>query len=404
MDTDILIIGGGASGLAAAISAKKAAPDCSVTVAEALDRCGKKLLATGNGRCNIMNLLASPESYAGDRAFTETALSVYKQRYPAFWDELGVLLAVESEGRMYPAVNQASAVLDALRLRLKDLGLDEMTGCRVTRIVKKGNGFAVSYAGGEMTCRRVILATGGKAGKGLGENESFRELLSPHGHTFTRLYPALTCLKTQKGLLSGLKGVRLRGEAALYRGGTLLKSEAGEVLFQDDGLSGIAVMQLSLAAAPHIGDGELFVRLSPLGKAAQEIVARRVQSYPERQAQQLLAGAVNRMIALNALKRCGISPVKPAKALTEREIQALSQALEKWDIPVVAAGSFAEAQVMLGGVKTEEFDPKTMESRKLRGLYAAGELFDVTGPCGGYNLEWAWASGLLAGRRAVESL
>lgn len=209
---------------------------------------------------------------------------------------------------MYPSVNQASAVLDALRLRLSDLGITELTGCRVTRIEKKGEGFRALTEDGSFLCRRLIVATGGRAGKGLGENESFKELLSPLGHKFSRDCPALTCLKTHKGMLSGLKGVRLRGEAALYRGKTLLKSEAGEVLFQDDGLSGIAVMQLSLAAAPLIGAKDLFVRLSPLGKAAGETVARRVKMFPERQAQQLLAGTVNRMIALNALKRSMFAP------------------------------------------------------------------------------------------------
>lgn len=403
MNTDILVIGGGASGMSAAIAAKQAAPRCSVVLAEALDRCGKKLLATGNGRCNIMNAQAMPENYLGGSGFAAEALKQYRRVCAGFWEALGVPLMLEGEGRMYPRVNQASAVVDALRLRLTDLDIRTETGFRAERIEKLDSGFAVAGGGQEITCKRIVLATGGKAGKGLGENDSFVRLLQPFGHTFTKMYPALTCLKTRKGLLGGLKGVRQRGEVKLFRGDSLLGSENGEVLFQDDGVSGIAVMQLSLLAAPLIGKEALTLRLSPLEKAA-EIIARRMEASPNREMQQLLAGTVNRMILLNALKRSGISPSKPAKTLTQGEIQALADALERWDIPILGSGSFSEAQVMLGGANTCEFETETMESRKLRGLYAAGELLDITGPCGGYNLEWAWASGLLAGRKAAESL
>ena len=403
MKTDILVLGGGASGLAAAITAKVTAPEADVRVAEALDRCGKKLLATGNGRCNIMNALAAPESYLCDRTFVSPALDLYRQCWPAFWDALGVPLAVEGEGRMYPLVNQASAVLDALRLRLSDLGIEETTGFRAARIEKRGDGFTVSGPAGEISCKKLIVATGGKAGKGLGENDSFVSLLKPFGHSFTRLYPALTCLKTEKRLLNGLKGVRLRGEISLWQGNEQLKSEVGEILFQDDGLSGIAAMQLSLTAAPLIGSKELYARLSPLKNAA-EALKKRVKLYPRRQAQQLLAGTVNRMIALNALKRAGIGPTEIAGTLTEKQLEALAEALDQWCLPVVATGSFAEAQVMLGGANTKDFDSYTLESQKARCLYAAGELLDVTGPCGGYNLEWAWASGILAGQSAAKAL
>ncbi len=404
MNADILVIGAGASGLAAALGAKYAAPHCQVVIAEAMDRCGKKLLATGNGRCNIMNAQAAPESYFGDSAFTAEALGQYQNNYPAFWDAIGVLLAIEGEGRMYPQVNQASAVLDALRLSAEDRKIKTVTGFRVEQIKKPDNGFAAEGSEQSIRCKRVILATGGKAGKGLGENDSFVRLLQPFGHSFTPLYPALTCLKTYKGLFNGLKGVRLRGEVQLLQKDRLLGRETGEVLFQDDGVSGIAVMQLSLPAAPLIGKEKLFLRLSPLGKTAKEIVARRAKAAPEREAQQLLAGTVNRLILLNALKRAGIAPALRAGDLRSEQLSALSEALECWDIPIIAAGSFSEAQVMLGGAKTNEFFAETLESRLVHGLYAAGELLDVTGPCGGYNLEWAWASGLLAGRKAAESL
>ena len=404
MHTDIVIIGGGASGLAAALWAKRTAPSLKVTLAEALDRYGKKLLATGNGRCNIMNDLADAGSYIGKESFIAPALSLYKQEYAALWEETGVPLMREGEGRVYPRVNQASAVLDALRFRLEELDVKGMTGFKAERIERNTKGFRVFSDNALIEAKHVIVATGGKAGRGLGENESFITLLKPLGHSFSRVYPALTCLKTQKGLLNGLKGVRLRGEISLWQGDTCLKAETGEILFQDDGLSGIAAMQLSLTAAPLVGTKSLHARLSPLGEDARESTLRRVKRYPLRQAQYLFTGEVNRMIVLNALKRAGISPVQRADSLSGKQISALASALSDWRIPITTCGSFSEAQVMLGGANTDEFDADTLESRLVKGLYAAGELLDVTGPCGGYNLEWAWASGMLAGRKAAESL
>ena len=405
MNYDIAVIGGGAAGLAAAICAAKAAKGRRVAVLEAQDRCGRKLPATGNGRCNIMNANARAEDYVGDAAFIAPALRLYRENYEAFWEDLGVPLALETEGRMYPRVNQASAVLDALRFRLADLGVELHTGFAAEKAEKTEDGYLVSAPNARFSCKRLIVATGGRAGKGLGENESFVRLLTPLRHTHTRVYPALTWLKAPKGLLTGLKGIRLRGEVMLLQGGKTLGRETGEVLFRDDGVSGIAVMQLSLLAAPLLSEGvPLEIRLSLLGEEAAAFLARRAALCPEREIQYLAAGAVNRLLMLHALKRADIAPARRVSTLNKAELQRLAGQMRFWDIPVVGMGGFEEAQVMLGGVSTREFDPETLESRLQRGLYAAGEMLDVTGPCGGYNLEWAWASGMLAGRKAAESL
>ncbi len=405
MDSDILIVGGGAAGLAAALSAAKTNPRLKVSVLEAQPRSGKKLLATGNGRCNLMNERAEKEDYAGDADFIAPALSLYKREYGRFWDELGLLLSTEDEGRVYPGVNQASAVLDALRLNLREKGVSEITDFAAAQIEKRRDGFTVYSEGRALSCRRVILATGGKAGKGLGENDSFTRLLSPFGHRVTRVYPALTCLKTDRQLLSGLKGIRLRGEICLCRNDEVLKREKGEILFQDDALSGIASMQLSLVASPLISRGEkLHALLSPLGERAENIIKGRISAHPTRSAQELLTGAVNRLIALSALKRAGISPVQRAESFTPSQTEALIRELRSWRVPLAGTGGFSQAQVMLGGLDTRDFDGETMRSRRVQGLLAAGEMLDVTGPCGGYNLEWAWASGMLAGKTAAEEL
>ena len=410
MNTDILIIGGGASGLVAALSAKKQAPAARVTIAEKLPRVGKKLLATGNGRCNIMNALADEMSYAGNSAFIAPALRLYKEEYAAFWKELGLFLMTEDEGRMYPACNQASAVLDVLRMGLQDRGIEEKTDCAVTAIKKSGDGFAAESSTGTIHCKKVILCTGGQAGKGLGENDSFRALLSPLGHKIKKTLPALTWLKAPAASLTGLKGVRMKGTIRLTDGKNELASETGEVLFQESAVSGIAAMQLSLVYARVYANNpaaKLSVVLSPLAmtkdEAKAELLFRR-ERFGNRSADTLLTGSMNRLIALLALKRSGISPGKPAKELTGGELDRLASELTAWTIPVLGTGDFTSAQLMYGGADTDGFYPETLESKTVNGLYACGELLNVAGPCGGYNLEWAWACGMLAGRSAGKSL
>ena len=405
MHFDILVLGGGASGMMAALAAKQTAPGAAVAIVEALPRLGKKLLATGNGRCNLMNDLALPASYTGDADFAAPALSLYRKSSPALWSGLGLRLMREDEGRVYPATNQASSVLDVLRLALRERGIEEITGARVTSLSRVRGGLKAQGEGFCHSASRVILATGGLAGKGLGENDSFQRLLTPLGHRITPLYPALTCLKTARQDVAGLKGVRLRGEIRLLMEERCLMCERGEVLFQEDGLSGIAAMQLSIAASPLLKQGRrLSAMLSPLPDEAKSEVERRVRLYPERSAEELMTGAVNRLIGLLALKRSGISPSRRAGTLSPGEVEALSRELTKWEIRLVGTGDFSQAQVMLGGADTEDFDPATLRSRRVPELYAAGELLNITGPCGGYNLEWAWASGMLAGQAAARSL
>ena len=396
---DIAVIGGGASGMAAAICAADTAPKARVCVCEALPRVGKKLLATGNGRCNLMNETARAEAYFGESAFISPALELYKREYPAFWSLLGLRLSTEEAGRVYPAGNQAAAVLDVLRLALSERHVSELTECEVTKIAPDRGGFLLSTARGPLRARRVILATGGRAGKGLSENDSFEKLLRPLGHRFTPLFPALTWLTVPREHIAGLKGLRYRGSIALYEEDRLLSREEGEVLFQDEALSGIASMQLSLFAA---GRRHLSAVMS-LVPEDFDILAR-AERFAGRTAGELLTGAVNKQMALLALKRCLIPVTAPVSSLKKEALLRLQRELTAWRVPVTGTGDFRSAQVMLGGADTREFDENTLESKKVPGLYACGELLDVTGPCGGYNLEWAWACGMLAGRKAAESL
>ena len=398
----ILVIGGGASGMTAAISAKAARPDADVTLLEALPRCGKKLLATGNGRCNLINLHTSPESYPSGGAFASYALRAFDSA--RFFEFLGIDTVFDGEGRGYPATFQASSVLDALRLALNESGVKLICDCPVKNIAPRKGGYAVSVPEIEFFADKVILASGGSAGKGLGENASFR-MLEKLGHRVTPPLPGLTHLVCDRKHVAGLKGIRLKGRFTLLSGDTPVNSEEGEAIFRDDGISGIAIMQLSLGAKQRLNKGEkLSLRLCPVsGRELNELKAR-LERFGGRALGDVFTGELNRFIAQNAIRRAGLKPDTPACRLSEADILRLHAALNAWDIPVTDTGSFADAQVMEGGLSTDGFRPETLESRLCPGLYACGEALDVTGYCGGHNLTWAWASGSLAGREAADSL
>ncbi len=401
---DVLIIGGGASGLAAGISAARAGAGRAAVV-ERQARVGKKLLATGNGRCNLYHYGLCAEEYAGDRAFIRAVLDGFDA--DAFFSSLGFPVAVEENGCMYPGSNQASAVLDCLRLTLSEAGVEEICEFDVSRLESGRKGWRVWAADGRLlSAARVIVAAGGMAAPKLGGSNAFRSLLAPLGHSFTPCLPALTRLCVRPSNVAGLKGLRCAGTIALSVNGREVSRETGELLFAEDGVSGIAAMQLSLHAAEALRRGErVEAHLRVGGGLDAAAIFARARRFPERPLEEFLTGVVPKRIGQAALKRAGIAPLsRLAGSLSQEEAARAAIELGDWVIPVTGLPGFDGAQVMLGGVKCWEFCPDTLESRLAPGLYACGELFDVTGPCGGYNLAWAWASGCLAGRCAAESL
>ena len=394
MDYDIAIIGGGASGLAAAVSAHRSGAK-NIAVFERLDRVGKKLLATGNGRCNIMHAAAQPTDYYGDAEFIRPALEMFEPMHEAFFRSLGIELRKEDSGCIYPKSNQAAAVLDCLRLTLEESGIPELTGKNVTALSPINGGFAVT-ADRKYTARRVIFAVGGLAAPTLGGSNSFISLLKPLGHMATDCRPGLTGFKL-KQKTAFLKGQRVKCRALLLPGGA---SETGEVIFGDDGISGITIMQLSLKYKK--GDRLLLVLREG---DCRTLLKERIELFPKRTLENLLTGLLPKRVAIQLIKSTGIDALgKAASELTSNEIIAISNALGGWSFDIIGTGDYAAAQVMQGGLLTRQFNRASLESRLVKGLYACGEALDVTGPCGGYNLEWAWASGVLAGRRAAESL
>ena len=452
----VAIIGGGASGLAAAVTAARRGAQ--VIVLEQKDRVGKKLLATGNGRCNFSNRDLSLAHYHGDAAFVKAVLEkVALSETLQFFESIGLVYREEA-GRLYPYSNHASSVLDALRLAAACLSVREETGFAVCRVEKRGGRFVLSAPDGrELHADRVIVASGGKASPSLGSNGGGYALLRSFGHTITRLYPSLVQLKTAPGTVKGMKGIRVYANARLYqtagggspcrqtkggepyqtaggespcrqtkggepyqtaggespcrqtKGGesyqtpggetSLLKQEYGEVQFTDYGLSGIPIFNLSQAAA---GRKDLCISLDLLPQATdvQNLLANRItqlsvsplpaDSGMARDLSSLFTGIFQKRVGELLVGRAGYDAAQ------------LVHAIHNLDFPVIGTMPWENAQVTSGGAVTAEFDPGTMTSRLIPGLYACGEVLDVDGECGGYNLQWAWSTGILAGEGAAE--
>ena len=411
---DIIIIGGGAAGLTAAIAAaRKAAREeqpLRVLLLERLDRVGKKLLATGNGRCNFTNLHATVENYHGrDRDFCVPALMQFHPLANVhFFRELGVQGRVEEEGKVFPFSGQASAVLDALRLEAAHRGVEIVTNCRVESVDKRGDCFLVKAERVTYSGRRLIVATGGMASPDLGGSGSGYKLLSALGHTLVPLYPSLVQIKTENTLPRALKGIKFKGVVTLLDGETVIGSESGEVLFAEYGLSGPPVLQLSHFLGEN-AYGEIAVQLDFLPEFSADkltdLLLERRALLGHLTLEYYQAGLVNKKLGQLLLKQTLQDSLgRLCGSLRDEEVRRCAAVLKGCRLPVEGTLGWKHAQVTAGGVDTRDFEAETMESRRMPGLYCAGELLDVDGDCGGFNLQWAWASGRLAGESAVRSL
>lgn len=402
----LAIIGGGASGLAAAIEAAYTSSDAEITILERLDRTGKKILATGNGRCNYSNINVDINNYYGqDRAFVSYALKEFTvQNTVNFFNQLGVFPKEEKNGRLYPFSEQASAVLDALRLECDRLKINIITGFCVSDIKKNKWKFILEASDGrKIEADRVIVAGGGCASPSLGSDGSAFKLLEKIGHSITDLAPALVQLKTEPKEVKSLQGIKFTGNVSLIHRDKVIGEEYGEVLFTDYGISGPPVFQLSAKAAFK---KNLSVSLdfmpdySP--KEVYDILESRRDSLSHFTMESFFTGLLNKRIGNLIARRVGIEKLSfSVKNLTKQLLWAITSQLKEYSLEITGTKGFKNAQVTAGGALTAEFNPHTMESLITEGLYACGEVLDIYGDCGGYNLQWAWSSGRLAGRCAA---
>lgn len=397
----IAIIGGGASGMAAALAAAEN-PQNQIILLERQARLGRKLQATGNGRCNLTNLHASAGGYHGENsAFSEYAISAFPPEAALEWfRSLGLFTVAEESGRVYPYSDQANSVVDVLRFALEQPNIQLRLGAEVEKIRKTPSGFRLEFGEEALDCQKLIIACGGLAGTRLGGSMSGYRLLRSLGHHCTRLSPALVQLKSSWGGVVGLKGVRCHCRAEILRDGTPIRESMGELQFTEYGLSGPVIFEISRDVCQ--GKGDWCCRLDFLPEIQEETLLRELGRRQKTglNASELLTGILHNRLGRVLTQAAGISLQCPISQLSREELVCAARVVKAFEVPLTEPMGMDSAQVTAGGMATREFDEKTMESKLLPGLFACGEVLDVDGDCGGYNLQWAWSSGRLAGLSA----
>ena len=391
----IAVIGAGASGITAAIYAKRVNPSNSVTVFERSDRILKKILSTGNGRCNLSNAVISEDNYYSQspKAINKilTAFTPCEERQ--FFEELGIMFCEESS-RIYPYSKRASAVVDALRFEVERLGIKVILNTCVKEIKKATGGFIIN----NLKYDKVIISAGGSAAPIFGTDGNSFNLLRTLGHTITPVSPALVPIKTKENTAS-LKGIRANCTVTLIKNNTPVKKEEGELQLTQYGLSGIAVMQLSrLTQKGDIIEIDLIPRLSQ-----EELIkhlSKRAVFLKERRIEDFLTGILHKPLAMYIYKELSLPLDLKAENLSEKNLICLAQKLKALRFTAVSTLSWDDAQATSGGALLDEFDLSTLESKICPDLYCSGEALDCVGDCGGYNLHWAWTTGYICGNSA----
>ena len=398
------IIGGGASGMAAALTASQN-PQVQVILLERQARVGRKLMATGNGRCNLSNTHCGLDrGYHGEHPeFVNSSLERFGSAETIAWfRDFGLYTVTEESGRIYPYSDQANSVVDVLRFALDKPNIRVITGCEVQKVKKENQGFSLETEQETVFCDRVIIACGGLAGTKLGGSMSGYKLLKSFGHRVTKLRPALVQLKSSWNQVASLKGIRTNCTASICFNGRQIIRSAGQLQFTEYGLSGPVIFEISRDVCRE--KGEWVCRLDFLPEITvcqllEELRSRKSRSIP---VQELLTGILHNRLGRVLVQMAGIPAECKTVELRDEQLEALAKLVKCLDVTITEPMGMDCAQVTAGGVCTEDFDPETMESKLIPGLFACGEVLDIDGDCGGYNLQWAWSSGRAAGAAAGE--
>lgn len=404
----ILIAGGGAAGMIAAITAGRLGAD--VTILERNARVGKKILATGNGRCNFTNINADVSYYHGNNpGFARGALDGFSIKDTIrFFEELGIEHKVEELGKVFPMSDQASSILDVLLYEMNRIGVRIVCDACVKEIAKEKGEFAVKLENGSIyRGDRVILAAGGKAMPSTGSDGNGYYLAAGLGHRITDIFPALVQLMLEGSFFKQIDGVKIVGTAEVLHNGKSIAKDRGDILFANYGVSGPPILQISRKAGELLNEGkEAFLRIVMMdqmtGDELRSILKRRFVNDPGKPADFCLVGFVNKRLIPVVLAEAGVKDAKrPAAGLSIKDREAVADVLTDWRFRIRGTKSWPSAQTTAGGVDTDEIDQDTMGSLLVEGLYFAGEIIDIDGCCGGFNLQWAWSSGYVAGRCAA---
>ncbi len=398
----VAVIGGGAAGIFAALAASG---DAEVTIYEKNDRVGKKILSTGNGRCNLSNTDANMSNYHGaDVEFIKyVADSFWVEETLESFSRMGLLYKVEEGGKVFPYSNSAASVLDVLRSALERKNVSFEYGFEVRDVSKRNGVFLLtSYDGKTAEADRAVVTTGGKACPSSGSNGSGYAILQSFGHRITEIFPSLVQIKLKNDVLKPLNGLKINGTISVKSGKETVRRETGEILFTDYGFSGPAAFAVSRVVGekrhcvagidmmPEYGYSEICEMLCRARKIMTE-------------AEELFKGIMQKRIGQLMIKNVlGIKMNSDIKQITDSDIKRIAAKVKNFEVETDGTMSWNNAQVTAGGALTEQFDKKTMQSKLVSGLYAAGEVLDIDGDCGGYNLQWAWASGYTAGKNAAK--
>lgn len=402
----VAVIGGGASGLMAAITAAR--NGARVCILEHKDRIGKKILSTGNGRCNFTNLHQEPICYHSENVLFpwKTIEKFSAQQTIAFFLELGIY-SKNRNGYLYPQSDQASAVLDVLRMEARRLGVEVHTETECREIVPNKNGFLLRTNTKDYRAQKVILAAGSKAAPSSGSDGSGYTLAKQLGHRLVPVLPSLVQLKCRENFYKSVSGVRVGGSVSIYVDGECQAKDTGEIQLTGYGISGIPVFQVSRCAAIGLYEKKtVTAELNFMPDFTEEqflaFLQNRIAARPMKTAEEFFVGLFHKKLSELWLKLAHLDRTRPVGEWTKEEIQNLTNLIQYFFTEVTETNSFDQAQVCRGGVNTEEVTD-TLESRFVPGLYFAGEILDVDGLCGGYNLQWAWSSGYVAGKEAANA-
>ncbi len=399
-----LIIGGGASGMTAAIFSAKKGDE--TIILEHNDRPGKKILSTGNGRCNLTNrnLKRDIDSHfanlgCADRSFYKNVIDRFGiDDTISFFEGLGLMMKDRGD-LVYPLSDQASSVLDVLRFALDDLGVRVITSCNVSDASGSSDkGFKVTTDKGIFTSDKLIIATGSKAAPSTGSDGSGYAIASKFGHMVNEVKPGLVQLRSDAGWLKAVSGVRCSADLSLYDGDEMICVESGELQFTDYGLSGIVAMDISNRLPGCIHEPSVHIDLMPGESISslRESLIKRKNIFPQRNAADLMSGTLNKKLGLLLLKLTGIRQDTAASMIKDEDIGRMSGLIKDLKVIISGTNGFKEAQICLGGVDCSEID-ENMQSRIVPLLYFCGEILNLHGDCGGYNLQLAWSTGAIAG-------
>lgn len=400
---DVAIVGAGASGLICALECARAKKSVLLLEKDALP--GRKILVSGNGRCNVTNRFVAPDYYHAPKDLIQNVLNGFSFKHARqYFESLGILLREEENGRIFPATGKSSSVLEPLKLAVQEAGAVLLTGHEVTRIQKK-NQFILHTAPGQVFySRRLVLACGSCAYPQVTGTESGYQLAKSLGHHIISPTAALCALNLKEKAVSRLQGIRVQVELTARLAQKTIAASRGEVLFTNYGISGPAVINVSAAAAQALRQGPVQLDLNLFADEPDfaALMQKRRECFGQRRAKDFFAGLLHENIANLLIDFAGIRKNIPVQDWTPGTWQNVVHTLQKWTFNVVSARPWTEAMAARGGVNTAEINYNTCESLKCPGLFITGELLDVDGRSGGFNLHFAWSSGFAAARKLSE--